>query len=193
MSEVRDGSSAGSFVAVVGPSGAGKDSILREASLRLAHDRSIAFARRFVTRPADATEDLTSVTPDQFLDLRTKRAFVLTWEAHGLSYGLSSALKEQVNSGKFVIANVSRSIIQEARRQFEDVFVILIDAPAEIRAARIAGRGREREVQVRERLGRKVSNFDPSEADFRIDNAGLLEDAVEQFVAVIGKLRAVRR
>ena len=47
----------GLFVAIVGPSGAGKDSVIRGLSERLTAGDDVLVARRVVTRPSDAYED----------------------------------------------------------------------------------------------------------------------------------------
>ncbi|MGL4406286.1 MAG: phosphonate metabolism protein/1,5-bisphosphokinase (PRPP-forming) PhnN, partial [Notoacmeibacter sp.] len=47
----------GIFVAVVGPSGAGKDSILRDAAKVFVSDPLVHFAKRIVTREANSSED----------------------------------------------------------------------------------------------------------------------------------------
>jgi|GEM_PF-3584554 len=46
----------GTFIAVVGPSGVGKDTVLRGAMTALAGDGRFVFARRIITRNAGAYE-----------------------------------------------------------------------------------------------------------------------------------------
>ena len=73
------------LVLVVGPSGAGKDTLLEAARQALADDPRFRFVRRVITRPADAGgEAHEAVTAEEF----AAREFALQWQAHGLSYGI---------------------------------------------------------------------------------------------------------
>ena len=47
----------GRLVLVVGPSGAGKDTLIAAVRQRLAADEAFLFPRRIVTRPSSAAED----------------------------------------------------------------------------------------------------------------------------------------
>ena len=59
--------SPGIMIVVVGPSGAGKDSLINLARMHYADDPRIGFVRRVITRPADgATEDHVPATIDAF-------------------------------------------------------------------------------------------------------------------------------
>ncbi len=69
------------LVLVVGPSGAGKDSLLQTAREAFRCDPRIGFARRVITRPADPDgENHEPVSEAEF----TARDFALSWSAHGL-------------------------------------------------------------------------------------------------------------
>jgi ribose 1,5-bisphosphokinase len=81
-----------------------------------------------------------------------------------------------------VVLNASRQVVQAARARYAAIAVVIIDAPAEIRAARLAMRNRERAEQVLARLGRVVTAFSAAEVDLTIDNCGALEDAAGRLV-----------
>src|SRR3546814_7725478 len=110
----------------------------------------------------------------------TQRAgggFVLSWEAHGLSYGIRAGITEVLGSGRHVVCNVSRSVIDVARRRFRTV-VIAIDADPTLRAVRLRTRGRETASDVNARLHR------PAEVrpDITILKDGSPETAQEQTI-----------
>ena len=57
----------GAFVAVVGPSGAGKDTLIAHARAALADEPQVEFVRRVITRLADGeTEDHDTLTDAAF-------------------------------------------------------------------------------------------------------------------------------
>jgi ribose 1,5-bisphosphokinase len=135
--------------AVVGPSGAGKDLLLRGA---LAARPDLRLVRRVITRPADAgSEDHEPASEEEFLARVAQGEFALFWHAHGLSYGLPKRAFE--GSGD-VIFNGSRAILSDAVRVFPGLRVIVVTAPDDILAARLAARGRESLDDIRSRLAR---------------------------------------
>lgn len=135
--------------AVVGPSGAGKDTLIRGA---LAARPDLRLVRRVITRPSAAGgEDFEGVSAQAFLLRRERGEFALCWDAHGLSYGIPRA---QVEGPGDVIFNGSRAALAEARAAFPDLRVILVTAPDEVLADRLAARGRESETDIGARLSR---------------------------------------
>lgn len=176
----------GSFFAVVGPSGAGKDSLIGYARGRLGDDPGFLFVRRVVTRPATAAlEDHDTMTPAGFAAASAAGKFAAVWEAHGLSYGIPVQALEHVRAGGAAIANCSRAALPAICRTFPRVTVMAVTAPPEVLAARLSGRGRESADDVARRLSRKVDGF-PQEAHvIEIDNGGRLETAGERFVEAL--------
>jgi ribose 1,5-bisphosphokinase len=79
------------LIVVVGPSGAGKDSVLR--GWRAAPDAP-HFAQRVITRAPDATESHEAVVPGDFAGLRAQGLLATWWRAHGLDYGVRRAQLE---------------------------------------------------------------------------------------------------
>jgi ribose 1,5-bisphosphokinase len=168
------------LVLVVGPSGAGKDSLLNAARAAFRDDARIRFARRVITRAADPDgEDHEPVTETEF-DART---FALSWSAHGLRYGIPA---EAMRDGVVVVANVSRGVIEDAARRFP-VRVIEVTAPAEVLAARLAARGRESGADVARRLARNVT-VPHGVAVETVSNDGSLAEGIARFVAALRRV-----
>jgi len=71
----------GRLVLVVGPSGAGKDTLLGLAKAACADDRDIVFARRIVTREASVFEDNEQVSIEGFRQALAQEAYAMHWEA----------------------------------------------------------------------------------------------------------------
>ena len=165
------------LVLVVGPSGAGKDSLLNGAKAAFAGDKLVSFARRVITRAADPEgEDHEPVTPEAF----GARSFALSWSAHGLSYGIPA---EAVSAAPVVVANVSRGVIADAAARFP-VRVIEVTAPADVLAARLTARGRETAADVARRLERTAVVPDGVDVE-TVMNDGTLEQGVGRFVSVL--------
>ncbi|MBN9028682.1 MAG: phosphonate metabolism protein/1,5-bisphosphokinase (PRPP-forming) PhnN [Rhizobiales bacterium] len=175
----------GVFVAVVGPSGAGKDTVLKAAAGMLQAEAGVHFVRRVVTRAADAAcEDHATLSPDDFIAARESGAFCLSWGAHGLFYGLPASIGDRLADGQTVVANLSRTALADAARRFGGIAVVEIAATPEILAARIAGRGREGADAASARVARRVEVDVRHLADnyLRLDNSGALQPTVDAFV-----------
>lgn len=145
------------LVPVVGPSGAGKDTLMEAARARLAGDPRFLFARRCITRPAEAGgEDHEATTPESFDAARDRGEFMLWWEAHGLRYGVPRAYGDAVDRGQVVVVNLSRSVLLDAAARWP-MRILLITAPTELLAQRLAARGRETPEDVAARLARDAT------------------------------------
>ncbi len=180
--------SGGVFVAVIGPSGAGKDTLIAYARARLG--REVAFVRRVVTRPADAaSEDHDTLDAEAFGRAEAEGAFALSWGAHGLRYGLPAKVDVELAAGRVAVANVSRGVVARLRQRYADVTVVHVTAAPERLAERLAARGRESEAEVLARLGRRPAEVELASATI-IDNSGPLEVAGEQFVRLLRRALA---
>jgi phosphonate metabolism protein PhnN/1,5-bisphosphokinase (PRPP-forming) len=168
------------LILVVGPSGAGKDTVLGLAREALAGDGRFRFVRRVITRPADAGgEDHEAVSEAAFAE----RDFALKWQAHGLHYGIPLDIVDDLARGIVVVANVSRGVIAEAAGRFP-VRVIEVTAPPDILALRLAERGRETPEDIALRLARDV----PMPGTVAVDtivNDGTPEEAAGRFIAAL--------
>ena len=135
--------------AVVGPSGAGKDTLIAGA-MRARPD--LRLVRRVITRPETAGgEPFEGVSETEFARRKAAGDFALDWAAHGLMYGIPKA---QILGPGDVVFNGSRAALPAARRAFPALVVILVTAPDAVLAARLAARGREAAGDIAQRLGR---------------------------------------
>lgn len=165
--------SPGSFVAVVGPSGAGKDTLMSRAALHPGLHPGVRFARRVVTRTALATsEDHDSLDEAGFNRAQAEGAFAMVWAAHSLRYGLRTTIKPELAQGLTVVANLSRRALAEALNAFETLHIVEVTARPEVLQARLLARGRETEATIRDRLRRHVPIESPATTFLQIDNSG---------------------
>jgi phosphonate metabolism protein PhnN/1,5-bisphosphokinase (PRPP-forming) len=168
------------LIGVVGPSGAGKDTLMAGARAALAGDARFRFVRRAITRPAEAGgEDHRPLLPAAFEAERAAGGFALWWQAHGLLYGIPADLAPSQIS----IANLSRTVLAEADRRFP-LLVLEITAPAAVLAARLAARGREDAADVAARLARQAPLPDGLRVA-RVLNDGPVAQGVAQVLAVL--------
>jgi ribose 1,5-bisphosphokinase len=172
----------GRLILVVGPSGAGKDTLLGLARTAFADDRRIVFQRRVVTREASSSEDNDEMSPETFRQARMRGDFAVHWEAHGHCYGLPRAIDDEIGAGRTVVANVSRAVVDGMRRAYADVTVVAVTAPPEVLAGRLAARARRSDGQLAERLGRAVDDAAP---DVTIANIGDVEHHARELVRII--------
>ncbi|MHC5230409.1 phosphonate metabolism protein/1,5-bisphosphokinase (PRPP-forming) PhnN [Brucella sp. LJL56] len=179
----------GCFVAVVGPSGAGKDTIMDAARVALAGDTRFHFVRRIITRPqTPETEDHDSLDEAAFTKAAGEGAFALHWQAHGLSYGLPKSLEDEIADGTVVIANVSRRVLCDIRRLYTSRSVVVITARPDVLAERLASRGRESREEIALRLARAVSFDDDAGDVVTIDNSGNVNASTEVFLRHLNEL-----
>lgn len=180
------GERRGVLFLVVGPSGVGKDSVLDGARAALAADHGFLFPRRTITRPADAGGELhDAMTPQAFEAAEAAGAFCLSWRAHGLAYGIPRAVADALAAGRSVVVNVSRTVIDQARRELAPVRVLAITASPEALAARLRGRGRESEDEIARRLARAAAFAVAGEDVITLSNDGALADTVAACVALL--------
>ncbi len=139
---------SGRVIAVVGPSGAGKDTLLAGVA---AARPDLHRARRSITRAATQTEDFEPLTEAEFARAAAAGEFALHWRAHGLGYGLRHA---EFAAGD-VVFNGSRAALAQARAVFPELFVVEIAVSAPVLAARLAARGRETTDEIADRLARR--------------------------------------
>jgi ribose 1,5-bisphosphokinase len=144
----------GRLVVVVGPSGAGKDTLLGLARDDFLDDPNVVFPRRLVTREPSRFEENQAVSEAAFANAVAAGRFAFWWDAHGLKYALGIAIDDHIRAGKTVVCNVSRGVVVELRARYADVRVVLVTAPPDVLAQRLAARGRATDGAIEARLDR---------------------------------------
>ncbi len=173
----------GTLILVVGNSGSGKDSIINGTSEEYPLDlKKVYVAKRYITRPPSETEDNYFISSEEFNERNKQGKFALQWHIYGLDYGVPIEIENWLKKGHTVIANVSRTIINDTRKKYKNVKVVFIDVPFDIILLRLKNRERESEQRLKERIERASNNQKFPEADFVVDNSGELDEAISQFL-----------
>jgi ribose 1,5-bisphosphokinase len=180
----------GPLVYVMGPSGAGKDSVMNRARALLPSKAPVFFAHRYITRPADiGGENHVALSEAEFLLRREHGLFAFDWEAHGNRYGIGCEIETWRKAGLTVVVSGSREHFLTADGLDADTHPVLITAPAERLAERLAARGREDSGAAAKRLGRGEAHTVNDARLVTIMNDGALETAAEAFVSLIARLQ----
>jgi len=179
----------GRVVAVVGPSGAGKDTLLAGATRA---EPALHWARRSITRPeSGGGEPFEGVSVQDFTRRRADGEFLLHWDAHGLSYGIPTREFSGLADGRDVLFNGSRAALAAAQTIFPDILVVRITVPSRVLAARLAARGRETPEEIETRLARAAYDLPAGLTVIDVANDATPEVGVARLLAAIRKYRAV--
>jgi ribose 1,5-bisphosphokinase len=171
--------SAGRLIYVIGPSGAGKDSVLAWLMRHAEPEDGLHLTRRCISRPGhEASEAHEALTPQTFATQRDAGAFAMHWVANGLEYGVRLAELAPLQEGRTVLVNGSRGWLDVARRKFPGLIVAQIKASPEVLAQRLQQRGRETPESIAARLERAQRlDLAPNEVDISIENDTTLDVA----------------
>ncbi|CDM55973.1 guanylate kinase (GMP kinase) protein [Rhizobium favelukesii] len=149
------GTERGIMVVVVGPSGAGKDTLMALAAKYFRGRPDVHFVRRVITRDSEAGGEHHLAVSDQgFASMEQAGSFSVWWEAHGLKYGIPAEVSVSLAQGNLVVANGSRSALHHFKAVFPRLKVINVTARAEVLASRLEARGRETHEDIMARLAR---------------------------------------
>ena len=178
----------GSLVYVMGPSGAGKDSVLERARALLPPGAPVVFAHRYITRPAEAGgENHVALTRAEFATRRAYGLFAYHWNAHGNDYGVGREIHDWRAAGLTVVVSGSRDHFLRTGGLDSQARPVLITAPVERLRQRLAGRGRESAVEAAERLERADAYEINDPRLVTIANDATIDDAASAFVRLLAR------
>lgn len=174
----------------MGPSGAGKDSLLDWLRTHMPPTCPLHWAQRTISRAAiPGGEAHESASPEAFSALRDEEAFALHWEANGLGYGIRHTQLEPLGWGHWVLLNGSRAYLPDALMRFPDLVAVHITASPQVLRGRLLSRGRETPAQVEARVQRALAYMPPAgTASIEVHNNGGLSDAGQQLLNALAQL-----
>lgn len=176
----------GTLYYVIGPSGAGKDSVMAYVRSRLGPSDRFVFAHRYITRPREAGgEDHVALSASEFATRSDLGLFCMEWRSHGLRYGIGIEIKQWLERGCGVVVNGSRGYLKVAQERFPTLAPVLIEVSPDRLRERLEKRGRESRAEIEERI-RRATSFEVEAPNLvRLSNDGPLERAGERFLDLL--------
>ena len=195
MSRMVDVGRHGLLVLVVGPSGAGKDTMIAGARARLAGDTEFVFPRRDITRAPDlGGEDYRAIGRAAFGRRRAAGTYSLDWQANELDYGIPKAIERDLAAGRVVVINVSRTVIERAQALYPGrVRIVLVTAPEAVLARRLRRRGREDSADIADRLARAGAYPVAGDDVATVSTDRPVDRSIAGFVAALAHFQAANR
>ena len=164
------------LIYVMGPSGAGKDSVLDWLRANLPPGMQVHWARRTITRPASAGgEAHEAIDVQGFEHLSHKGAFALAWQANGLHYGIRHTELARLQQGHWVMVNGSRGHLPQALQSHPGLQVVHITADPATLVQRLTQRQRETPEEIQQRVARASAFVVPKGAIEILNNGSLAE------------------
>jgi len=177
---------AGALVYVMGPSGAGKDSLIQYARRKLAASQPVLFAHRYITRPpGEDIENYVSLSPAEFAQRAGHGLFAFSWSAYGFDYGVGVEIHAWRNAGFAVVVDGSRAHFARHADALGDAVPVLITASAETLRCRLTRRGREDAAAIERRVQRAAEIPVAHRALVTIDNSGTLEEGGDRLTEIL--------
>jgi ribose 1,5-bisphosphokinase len=179
------------LVYVMGPSGAGKDSVLQFARRVLDGRYPVIFAHRYITRAAgEDIENFIALSHREFAMRRQRRLFAFHWKAYGFDYGIGIEIRRWLAAGMSVVVDGSRAHFRANHAALRGALPVLITASeAELRR-RLIARCRDDAAAVERRLARARRYRPRHPALVTIENSGPLAEAGEAFARLLRRAAA---
>lgn len=168
------------IILVVGASGAGKDTLLKEAKKEL---KDFNFIQRYITRKPDNNEQNHHISSKEFEDAKSDNFFISTWLAHGFYYGIA---KEDIKNGVNCIS-VSRGAIKDFEANYENVITLHVNIPRAQLESRLIKRGRESINEIQKRLARSYKRIDAKNL-VEFQNTKILGESIKDFINLLCSL-----
>jgi len=172
------------IILIVGPSGVGKDTLLRYAKEKLSTKYN--FVERYITRKPDSNESNFYIDEYAFEILKHNSYFISSWNAHENSYGIA---KKFILNGVNIVS-ISRSKIKDFEKNYDSVYTINISISKESLKERLLLRGRENIDEIEKRLSRTYSKIDATNL-IEFDNSTSLDESKKRFYKLLTNIASL--
>ncbi|MCH8617820.1 phosphonate metabolism protein/1,5-bisphosphokinase (PRPP-forming) PhnN [Undibacterium sp. TS12] len=177
---------SGRLFFVVGPSGAGKDTLLQWVRDNLPANAELDFAQRTITRPAHDSEGHEALSQEAYWQAAAAGHFCMQWQANGLCYGIRRHIEVKLKCGHDVIVNGSREYLPQLKQLFPDAKIIWIMADPEQIRQRMEKRQRESGAALLNRIDRGLKFSVPEDQNIIcIDNSGAIHIAGQKLLKIL--------
>lgn len=157
----------GKLIYLLGPSGAGKDSLIAAAREAL-HEIGCEVAQRVITRWPASTRQTPHAAP---------------------RFQTPVQIDEWLAAGRHVLVNGSRGHLQQARERYPELIPILLTVTNEVLRRRLIRRGRESGEEIERRMQRNAVFADEGWGDdqkiVHLDNSGELSVTVMHLLRLL--------
>jgi guanylate kinase len=182
----------GTLVVISGPSGVGKDTVLRKV---FELDPSLRYSVSYTTRaPRPGEVDgvaYSFVDEPTFQAMAQRGEFLETAVVHGRRYGTSRArVGEALERGEDIVLKIDVQGARQLRGRVDGaVFIFLLPPSAEVLEERLRGRGTDDDASVRRRAEDAVRELEEAERyDHRVVNDDV-ERAAREILSIVAENR----
>jgi len=172
---------------LVGPSGVGKDTLLKHLKMHQYSSKQPIVAHRYITRPVgEGNENHIELAEFDYYRRKEADLFLFDWQSNGYLYAVGREVKKWVKLGNDVIVNGSRRYLQTAREIYPSLIPIWMTVSEDVLRQRLLERGRESEEQIEQRIlhNRELEKLKQNDCVF-INNDQTIEDTIGQISALI--------
>lgn len=178
----------GSLIVLIGPSGSGKGTVLKQV---LAEDDTVFFSISATTRkPREGEEDGVHyffIQKEEFETLISTES-MLEYACYCENYyGTPKAtVLNRIQNGQNVILEIEMQGAKQIKEMYDEAILIFIMPPSlSVLKSRLTGRGTEDEVTIAKRLKTAISEIEyAKECDYIVVN-NQLEDAVNEVRSIM--------
>lgn len=175
----------GKLFYLIGPSGVGKDSLLRA----IKNDPALGdvhVARRYITRASHPDHENHIELSEADFEMRLQaHQFLFDWRSHGYRYAVGREVLNWLEVGDDVVVNGSRAYLETAREIWPPLVPVWITVDETVLRERLQARKRETAEQIDQRIARnREYSALMSADDAMIHNDTSIEDMLAQFAAI---------